>query len=263
VDYPRRTVSVAGGRPLQLSVIDAGPERPRGTAVLIHGAGGDAMQWRHQIAHLAPSYRVVAPDLRGHGLSDAPRSSYSLEEFLWDFQQVLDQLEVERPFALLAHSFGGPIALTFAASQPAQVARMMLVATAPEIHLSPAVELALRLPIPFATLERLRPLFFPKLRAPLFVLKRVLAGTLFPWRGWDILPQVQAPTLIIGGQLDLIVPAVALQRMRARMPSARVELVRYAGHLPQLERPDSVNRLVDSFLEERRRSWRGEHEDVR
>ena len=83
--------------------------------------------------------------------------------------------------------------------------------------------------------------------------------TLFPWRGWDLLPLVRPPTLIIGGQFDFIVPVSVLQRMRAGLPNARFELVRYARHLPQLERPAAVNRDIEGFIE-RRRSWRGEEE---
>jgi pimeloyl-ACP methyl ester carboxylesterase len=241
-------------------VIDTGPPQPQGTIVMIHGAGGDANQWKHQITALSNRYRVIAPDLRGHGQSDIPRSAYSLEEFLWDFAQMLEQLHVAEPFVLMAHSFGGPIALTFAAAQPRRISRLILMATAPEMHLSPFYETLLKLPLPVDQLDRLRPILFPRLYAPLFVLKRVLAGTLFPWRGWDLLPQVQVPTLIIGGQFDFIVPTATLHRMAGLMPNAHFELVRYTGHLPQLERPESVQRHIEAFLNEKRRSWRGEQE---
>jgi pimeloyl-ACP methyl ester carboxylesterase len=75
-----------------------------------------------------------------------------------------------------------------------------------------------------------------------------------------LLPQVQVPTLIIGGQFDFIVPTATLHRMAGLMPSAHFELVRYTGHLPQLERPESVQRHIEAFLNEKRRSWRGEQE---
>jgi pimeloyl-ACP methyl ester carboxylesterase len=53
-----------------------------------------------------------------------------------------------------------------------------------------------------------------------------------------------------------------LHRTAEQIPGARFESIRYTGHLPQLERPESVNRHIAAFLEERRRSWRSEHEDV-
>jgi 3-oxoadipate enol-lactonase len=263
VDFPRTTITVAGTLPVRLSVIDVGPAEPpkRGTIVCIHGAGGQAEQWKYQIAHFSKHYRVVAPDLRGHGQSERPHSAYSLEEFLWDFTQTLEQLEVEEPFTLMAHSFGGPIALTFAATQPRRVGKLVLIATAPEMHMNPVVEALLKLPLPMRTLERIRPLVAPQLHAPLWAIQRILNGTLFPWRGWGLLPQIKTPTLIIGGQFDLVVPTASLQRMRAELSNARLELVRYARHLPQLERPAAVNRDIEGFIE-RRRSWRGEDEET-
>ena len=248
---------------MRLSVIDVGPTDTRmpsrGTIVCLHGAGGQAEQWKYQIEYFSSHYRVIVPDLRGHGRSDQPRSAYSLEEFLWDFTHMLELLKVTQPFILMAHSFGGLIALTYAAAQPQHVGKLVLIATAPEMHLNPLYEAVLKLPLPMRTLERLRPMLMPQLHAPLVVIKRVLSSTLFPWRGWDLLPLVRTPTLIIGGQFDFIVPVSVLQRMRAGLPNARFEQVRYARHLPQLERPAAVNRDIEGFIE-RRRSWRGEEE---
>jgi pimeloyl-ACP methyl ester carboxylesterase len=261
--FPRTTIAVAGTLPVRLNLIDVGPtEAPAaGTIVCLHGAGGQAEQWKFQIEHFSRHYRVIAPDLRGHGQSDRPRSAYSLEEFLWDFTQMLEQLAVDEPFVLMAHSFGGPVAMTFAAAQPQRVSKLVLVATAPEMHLSPLVEFVLKLPLPLRTLERLRPVLMPQLHAPLYVLQRILAGTLFPWRGWDLLPTIRTPTLIVGGQFDFIVPAATLERMRGELPNGRLEVIRYARHLPQIERPAAVNRNIEAFIA-RRRSWRGEHEEA-
>lgn len=262
MDLPRTMVVVGRSTLVRLSVVDTGPPPnfQRGTIVCIHGAGGDAEQWHRQIVFLRPNYRVVAPDLRGHGQSDAPPGGYSLDSFLRDFQQVLQALDVSRPFVLMAHSFGGPIAMTFAATS-SDVSKLVLVATAPEIALTPVIRAGLRLPLPVHALDRLRPLLLPKLRASLPVMKQVLARTLLHWRGWDLLPQIKAPTLVIGGQFDFLVPPGTLQNMRAAMPNARFEMVRYAGHLPQLERPDAVNRYIIGFIE-RRISWRGEADDL-
>lgn len=246
----RREIQVAGTAPVRLSVVDVGPLRPpgRGTVVCVHGCAGHLEQWAHQIAHLAADYRVVAPDLRGHGQSQVVASAYSLEEFLWDFTQLLTQLKVEEPFILMAHSFGGPIAITFAATQPHRVGKLVLVATGPRMRLNPLHEFVVKLPISLAALERLRPVVMPKSYAPVAVIQRVLAGTLFRWDGRTVLPQVQTPTLVIAGQWDFIAPVAQAEETHSLLPDARLEVVKYTRHLPHLERPEAVNRLIDRFL---------------
>lgn len=253
----RREIQVAGTAPVRLSVVDIGPLNPpgKGAVLCIHGCAGHLEQWAPQIAHLAQEYRVIAPDLRGHGRSQVVGSSYSLEEFLWDTTQVLTQLQVAEPFILMAHSFGGPIAITFAATQPQRVSRLVLIATGPRMRLNPLHEFVVKLPVPLGTLEGLRPVLMPKSYAPAAVIQKVLAGTLFRWDGYQVLPQVQTPTLIIAGQWDFIAPVSQAEESHRLLPNARLEVVRYTRHLPHLERPDAVNRLIDRFLSGPR-SWR-------
>lgn len=260
----RRELQVAGTAPVRLSLVDVGPLSPpgRGTVVCIHGCAGHLEQWAPQIAHLAADYRVIAPDLRGHGQSQVVASAYSLEEFLWDFTQLLTQLKVEEPFILMAHSFGGPIAITFAATQPQKVSRLVLVATGPQMHLNPLHEFVVKLPISLAALERLRPIVMPKSYAPVGVIQRVLAGTLFRWDGRAVLPQVQTPTLVVAGQWDFIAPVSQAEETDRLLPNSRLEVVKYTRHLPHLERPEAVNRLIDRFLSGPR-SWRGGEPSLR
>lgn len=253
----RKTIQVAGTAPVHLSVVDIGPLNPpgKGTVVCIHGCAGHLEQWAPQIAHLAADYRVIAPDLRGHGQSQVVGSAYSLEEFLWDITQVLTQLKVAEPFIMMSHSFGGPIAITFAATQAERVSRLVLIATGPQMRLNPLHEFIVKLPLPLGFLEGLRPVVMPKSYAPVSVIQRVLAGTLFRWDGRQILPQVQTPTLIIAGQWDFIAPVSQAEESNRLMPNARLEVVKYTRHLPHLERPDAVNRLIDRFLSGPK-SWR-------
>ncbi|MEF3274317.1 MAG: alpha/beta fold hydrolase [Chloroflexus sp.] len=251
LDAYRKEIQLTGTSPVRLSVVDVEPphHQRQGTIVCIHGCAGNLEQWAPQIAHLSSRYRVIAPDLRGHGRSEVVNSAYSLEEFLWDLTQLLTRLQVEEPFILMAHSFGGPIAITFAASQPHRVKHLILIATGPEMHLHPLHERIVKLPISLAMLERLRPIVMPKTYAPIKVIQRVLAGTLFRWNGRAVLPLVSTPTLIIAGQWDFIAPVAQARESQQLMPNARLEVVRYTRHLPHLERPDAVNRLIDRFLE--------------
>jgi pimeloyl-ACP methyl ester carboxylesterase len=178
-----------------------------------------------------------------------------LEEFLWDFTQLVHQLKVEEPFTLMAHSFGGPLAITFTQGRLEAIDKLVLVASSPDMRLETWIEMILKSPISLSVLERLRPILLPKTFAPLFVIQKVTAGSLFRWRGWDLLPLIKKPTLIVGGQFDHIVRTKSLEKMHKLIPNSRLEIIRYTRHLPHLERPAAVNRVIDGFLGQRR-NWR-------
>ncbi len=75
LDLYRHEVRVSSNPLVRLSAIDISPDRPQRTIVFIHGFGGQAMQWQYQLNKFAFNNRVIALDLRGHGLSDKPARS--------------------------------------------------------------------------------------------------------------------------------------------------------------------------------------------
>ncbi|WP_340025799.1 alpha/beta fold hydrolase [Paenibacillus sp. FSL K6-1096] len=81
--------------------------------VLLHGFCGSAEYWEKVIPGLVKDYRVIAPDLRGHGASDAPLGAYTIEQMADDVLSLLNMLEIEECY-LLGHSLGGYITLSFA-----------------------------------------------------------------------------------------------------------------------------------------------------
>ncbi len=96
------------------------------TAVLVHGNGAHAHWWDTLIPALVPGWRLVAPDLRGHGESSwAEPPSYLMRDFAADLGGVLSALAPGR-FALVGHSMGGRIAAWYAAHHPEQVCRLVL-----------------------------------------------------------------------------------------------------------------------------------------
>src|SRR6266571_6493765 len=98
VEMYRRTIYAPpvrkGQAPRRISVIDIEPEGATHTLVFVHGYGGNAAQWIYQLRFFAQSLRVVALDLRGHGLSDDPHSTaseeYSMNGLVDDLEAVLD-----------------------------------------------------------------------------------------------------------------------------------------------------------------------------
>ena len=111
VELYRRTVYVpTGGSPAKkircISVLDIQPEGATTTLVFLHGYGGSALQWLYQLRLFGQTMRVVAPDMRGHGLSDDPDlPKYSMNGLVDDLEVALDVLEVQRPFFLIAGAY--------------------------------------------------------------------------------------------------------------------------------------------------------------
>jgi pimeloyl-ACP methyl ester carboxylesterase len=95
--------------------------------VLVHGLRCSHQSWRHQIAGLAGTYRVIAPDLWGHGASDTPTGPYSMDGFASAIVELLRHLRVERAF-VVGHSMGGGVAQALALDYPDRVAGLVLVA---------------------------------------------------------------------------------------------------------------------------------------
>lgn len=85
----RRVVLVSKSPPLNLSLIEISPARPKQTLVFLHGLGEDATRWRAQLENFGRDNRVIAIDLRGHGQSDPPASAFGREKSAADIQTAI------------------------------------------------------------------------------------------------------------------------------------------------------------------------------
>lgn len=105
---------------------DARAPARRDTIVLVHGLAASLGFWYLSVAPaLARTYRVLLFDLRGHGRSSTPSSGYTPANLARDMRELLDRLEVDRAH-LVGHSFGGAVALRFAAQYPHRVSSLTL-----------------------------------------------------------------------------------------------------------------------------------------
>src|SRR5688500_5082628 len=132
---------------VRLSAIDISPDHPQRTFIFIHGFGGQAAQWHYQLQKFSLENRVIALDLRGHGLSDRPSRGYDMPQLISDLETALILLKVKGKIVLVGHSFGGAIATEYALKHPDRVKRLILIATAGEFKLQPMLKLALSLPV--------------------------------------------------------------------------------------------------------------------
>jgi pimeloyl-ACP methyl ester carboxylesterase len=118
-------LTLANGVRLHYQQIGEGPD-----LVMVHGLTGNLAVWHLQMVPvLAERFRVLTYDLRGHGLSDTPPSGYSADAMAEDLLQLLDALEIERPW-VAGHSYGADIALYFALLHPARVREVIAIEAA-------------------------------------------------------------------------------------------------------------------------------------
>lgn len=254
LDLYRKEVTVSTQPLVRLSVIDAGHSPAERTLLFLHGFAGFAMQWEKQLIAFADKNRVVAMDLRGHGLSDCPNSTYTTDELIGDIERVVEALNFPRQFVILGHSFGGALAVEYAARHPDRVERLVLVSTAVDFALHPALRFALHLPVAIG--EPIRAMFPKALAAPAFVLKAMYHRALSKWNGSDLFTRIGVPTLVIIGHRDLVFKQSSYDAVPDRVPRAQIAKIPVSAHLVQLERPDAVNRAIARFLGGGAVSWR-------
>jgi pimeloyl-ACP methyl ester carboxylesterase len=242
------------------------------TVVLLHGFPLSREMWCEQLSSLESEYRVITPDLRGHGESPAPEGVYSMDEMADDVIELLDALHASEPFVLGGLSMGGYVALALFARYPSRVRGLMLLdtratadtpeaarereKTAQEVLAAGSVQ-----PVVEKMLPRLfskKTLELDKKRVALVraVMERTspqgIAGAL---RGMAIRPDrraelagLSAPTLVLGGAEDVITPPPELRSLAAAIPAARLEIIPGAGHMAPYENPAAANAVILEFL---------------
>ncbi len=248
----RKPLAIGGAVPTTLSALELPGE---GCALFLHGAAGHLMQWSHQLAYFGERMRVVALDMRGHGESlPSVESRFWFEDFVDDLELAVEALPLPERFYLVSHSFGGAVAAAYAVRHPERLQGLVLMATAGEIPLRFAIRVAMKLPS--SLLLGVQKLVKNAVSTPPAVLKKLIP-TLVRYRGWELYPQIQVPTLVISGEYDLLTRPEPMRRMAELIPGSALEKIRFAAHLPQLERPQRVNQILERFLlPERKVSWR-------
>lgn len=252
-DLYRVNVPIQDAPGQNLSVIDMWPENVDSTIVFQHGFAGAAESWEFQINHFAPNFRVIVPDLRGHGQSDAPYSQYTMDELVADMHATVQTLGLPEKFILVGHSFGGSVCVEYASAYPERIEKLVLIATAGEYPLPRIAGLLAKIPERF-----IRPFwrFRPRWDAESHTFKNMLFNNLRKWRGWHLLRNLRMDTLIITGERDNYFPRYVFEDVGRMVPNAEIIDVGVSKHKVQLERFEAVNRALERFIGLRRVSWR-------
>jgi len=248
----RRTIYASAGRRTQaqrrISVVDIHPEGATHTLVFVHGYGGNVTQWLYQLRFFGQTMRVIAADLRGHGLSDDPEGlPYSMEGLVDDLELVLDACDVQRPFSLISHSFGGAVATEYALRRPSDVSGLVLIGVPTRFILHPAVLRLMQIPDPIFSFTARK--VGIALYAPQRTLKRMHDKVMSLWKGDERMQQLRVPTLVVLGHRDTVFLREHYEDVPRRIPGANKVVIPVSAHLVQLERPDAVNRAIRRFIE--------------
>lgn len=239
----RREVWV-NGHPVRYKVAGAGEP-----VVLIHGLSGSTEWWTRNVRALAQRHQVFLVDLPGFGAMRRAQLRLSLDEAVHWLQRWMEAIGLARA-SLIGHSMGGYICLRLAALRPDMVNRLILAAPAVMsfsrslvTHVVPLVNTTLR-----ASPRFLATLTYDALRAGPLTLLHSANDLLHRELPHEDLKAITAPTLLLWGAGDHLVPAAVGAALRARIPSARLHILDGGGHVPMFDRADDFNAAVLAFL---------------
>lgn len=250
--------------------------------LLIHGMAGCSDTWRAIVPRLAECYRVIAPDLLGHGRSAKPRTDYSLGAFAAGLRDLLDDLGISR-VTVIGQSLGGGVAMQFLYQHPEYCRRLILISSGglgPDVGwvlrllAAPGAELLLPVIAPKAVVtlgNRLRPalramglgspsaeqtwqsyssLSDPPTRA---AFQRTLRSVV-DYRGQSVsaLSRLsvhgEVPTLVIWGDRDPIIPVAHAYSVLEARPGSRLKVMPGLGHYPHVEAAPEVADAIHEFF---------------
>ena len=235
--------------------------------VLIHGLGEVKEGWQNQF-ELADQFELIIPDLRGHG-ECLKTNGISIHNFATDLIGLLKELKVENAH-ILGLSMGGAVAQEIYRQAPDLCRSLMLVST---FHFFP---------------KKLKGLFFKNRKAKFEAVTSagnqaefIARMALYSWNkdimenfcyyfrpkhqifleslkmclevnNRTLLPKINVPTLIIGGQYDSVLPVWIQACMHKLIPQSEFIIMRNTGHLAKLEATDRFNRLLRRFLNQQK-----------
>uniref|UniRef100_A0A7C3UXL9 Alpha/beta hydrolase n=1 Tax=Desulfobacca acetoxidans TaxID=60893 RepID=A0A7C3UXL9_9BACT len=244
--------------------------------VMLHGLGASSFSWRKTIGPLSRSYRVLAPDLPGHGRTPPEATpDFHLETLTLELLHLLDRRNIHRA-VLFGNSLGGSLALLLGQDRPERFPALVLLAPAVAVSRLPCFFYPLRLPLVGAALAALlgpwtvkvalrrayyrQELITPEVIAGYAPTFHTLANRLalrclicrlapLPFPQLEaLLNRLTQPICLIWGNEDRILPVSQALWLKDRLPRVELHLLPGVGHAPQEEAPDLVNEIIIAFL---------------
>jgi pimeloyl-ACP methyl ester carboxylesterase len=230
------------------------------TLVLIHGVNDQAGTWAAVVPALAKKYRLVIPDLAGHGESGPKEGPLPIGLILDGLRAVLDAEASGERVTLVGNSMGGWMSMLFAAEHPERVEALILedasgmmwdLSKGPPLFPKTREEVAIMMkavngpdvPVPpDSVLDELLK------RGPTSPMSRVMQGGVFPYLIDSKLPKLTMPVTLIWGGADGLLPLDFAEALKTRIAGARLEVIERAGHIPHRQQPAKFVALVDGAL---------------
>ena len=264
---PQRTSVGRGVDRVDIAYDDAGSGP---VVVLLHGYPFNRTLWRDQVTVLQENYRVIVPDLRGHGASAIMPGPATMEQMAGDIAGLLDNLNIERA-TIGGLSMGGYVALAFYRLFPFRVLSLILAATRAQADNDEAKQ---NREVQAAKarnegMEGIADALLPKLLTAETVAKRpeivkhlrgmmastnpegaaaALLGMATRQDQTSFLSEIAAPTLLLVGSEDAITPPVDAELMHREIKGSRLEIIEGAGHVVNLEKREEFNAAIGRFL---------------
>jgi 3-oxoadipate enol-lactonase len=255
---------------IDLNFVDSGGPGEK-IVILIHGFPFSHEMWGPQFERLAKDHRVVAYDIRGHGMSGIADGQYMVEFFVDDLIGLLDHLKIERA-VLCGLSMGGYIALRAVERNPERVSGLILCDTQ---SLADSNESKLKRAASIRAVKKdgvsafaegfLKAVFTTQTLAArgdeVQKIKRIIeansslgiCGSLLALAARTdttaSLGDIKVPSLILVGEHDTLTPPRASQEMHAKIPNSEIHVIPNAAHLSNIENPEEFNRHLLNFLD--------------
>ncbi|MBX3081445.1 MAG: alpha/beta hydrolase [Anaerolineae bacterium] len=254
--------------PVNLHYTEQGSGTP---LVLLHGFPFSSAIWREQLARLSDQYRVITPDLRGHGRSPATDDVYSMELLAADVIALLDTLNIEQA-VIMGHSMGGYVTLALARRAPERLIALGLIGSQAAADTdearkkrfelieavtkqgSQAVSEAM-MPRLFAPIEQEDETIKEQVNALMLSIKpavliNTIRGLAARHDSTALLSGFELPVLIIAGDKDAIIP-LENSEMLATLPThCTLATIENGGHMMMLEQPQATTLAIRQFMDE-------------
>lgn len=244
--------------------------------LFLHGIGGNRSNWNAQLAAIAPHFRAAALDLRGYGGSDLGATQSTVAEYCSDILRVMEAFQAKR-LILCGLSYGAWIATSFAMRHPDKLAALvvsggctgMSEASAEERNaFQKSRERPLRegqTPADFApavvqsisgpnATEKTRAALLASMQAiPAKTYADALSCFTNPPEAFDF-SKIAVPVLLMTGAHDKLAPPAEIKQVSRRIwekastPDVRFEVIPEAGHVCNLEDPETYNRILSDFV---------------